>query len=204
MPDVKRIVVGISGASGAPYAVDLCRALGACREVEPHLLVSPTAAQILKAECGLDCPAKAPSRELFGPGAERAVCHSITNLYAPIASGSFRFQAVVVVPCSMGRLGAFASGLVRDLLDRAVEVALKEGRRLILVPRETPLSLVHLENMARLARSGAVILPASPGFYYHSAANPASGEDLIRFITARIMDHLGLPFEHRRWGEKGG
>jgi flavin prenyltransferase len=198
---LRRIIVCISGASGAAYAVDICRAIGACADIEPHLLVTPTGSDILRDECGVDSPAQMPNAEIFGPGAGRAVCHDIRDLHAPIASGSYPVEAMAVVPCSMGRIGAFASGIVRDLMDRAAEVTLKEKRPLILAPRETPLSLIHLENLSRLARAGATIMPASPGFYHSSAAKPATAEDLVRFMTARIMDHLKLPCEGPRWME---
>jgi 4-hydroxy-3-polyprenylbenzoate decarboxylase len=118
--------------------------------------------------------------------------------FAPVASGSNPPDAMVVCPCTVGTLAAIAAGLSDTLIERAADVMLKEGRKLILVPRETPFSALHLENMLKLARSGAVILPANPGFYHR----PKGVEDLVDFIVARILDQLGVQHElMRRWGE---
>jgi 4-hydroxy-3-polyprenylbenzoate decarboxylase len=117
---------------------------------------------------------------------------------APVASGTNPPDAVVVCPCTTGTLATIASGMCNDLIDRAADVVLKERRPLILVVRETPFSAIHLENMLRLARSGAVIMPANPGFYYR----PESVQDLVDFLVARILDHLGIPHQLLpRWGE---
>jgi 4-hydroxy-3-polyprenylbenzoate decarboxylase len=118
--------------------------------------------------------------------------------FAPVASGSNPPDAMVVCPCSMGTLAAIAHGLADNLIERAADVVLKEGRKLILVPRETPLSAIHLENMLRLARAGAVILPPSPGFYHH----PQTVADVVDFVVARVLDQLAVPHAlMRRWGE---
>jgi 4-hydroxy-3-polyprenylbenzoate decarboxylase len=115
-----------------------------------------------------------------------------------VASGTNPPDAMVVCPCTTGTLATIASGMCQDLIDRAADVALKEGRRLILVVRETPFSVIHLENMLRLARAGAVIMPANPGFYF----NPASVDEIVDFMVARVLDHLGVAHGlMRRWGE---
>jgi 4-hydroxy-3-polyprenylbenzoate decarboxylase len=120
--------------------------------------------------------------------------------FAPVASGSNPADAMVVCPCTMGTLAAIAQGLADNLIERAADVMLKEARKLILVPRETPLSAIHLDNMLRLARAGAVVLPANPGFYHH----PQRVEDIVDFIVARILDQLRIPHQLvRRWGEAG-
>ncbi|HSQ06701.1 MAG TPA: flavin prenyltransferase UbiX, partial [Chromatiaceae bacterium] len=117
---------------------------------------------------------------------------------APVASGTNPPDAMVVCPCTTGTLASIAAGVSGDLIDRAADVAMKEGRKLILVVRETPFSAIHLENMLRLARAGAVIMPANPGFYF----NPASVADIIDFMVARVLDHLGVAHQlGRRWGE---
>jgi 4-hydroxy-3-polyprenylbenzoate decarboxylase len=119
--------------------------------------------------------------------------------FAPVASGSNPPEAMVICPCTMGTLAAVAAGLSDNLIERAADVALKEGRKLILVPRETPFSSLHLENMLKLSRAGAVILPANPGFYHE----PKRVEDLVDFIVARILDHLGVKHDlMQRWGEE--
>lgn len=119
--------------------------------------------------------------------------------FAPVASGSNPADAMVVCPCTMGTLAAIAAGLSQKLIERSADVMLKENRKLILVPRETPFSLIHLENMLKLARSGAIILPANPGFYHH----PQKVQDIVDFVVARILDHLGVAHALMpRWGEK--
>jgi 4-hydroxy-3-polyprenylbenzoate decarboxylase len=119
--------------------------------------------------------------------------------FAPVASGSNAPDAMVICPCTMGTLGSVAAGLSENLIERAADVMLKEGRKLIFVPRETPFSTLHLETMLKLARAGAVILPANPGFYHH----PQRVEELVDFVVARILDHLGVTHElMRRWGEE--
>ena len=192
------LVVAMTGASGAPYAVRLLQVLArAGRTV--HLTISPSGAQVLGQEMGievhLDRFDPAPFGDL-GPG--RVVYHHHADFSAPIASGSSRTAGMVVTPCSMSTLGAIAHGITTNLITRAADVHLKERRRLILVPRETPLSLIHIENMAAVTRAGAVVLPAMPGWYHR----PGSLADLVDFVVARICDSLGV--DHglsRRWGE---
>lgn len=224
----KPLVLAITGASGAIYAVRLLEVLlHAGREV--HLSISPSGAQVLDHELDLKVdldhfqlesllpdpdrlPAESPLR-LFRDGdptqgevvqgagnleAAKVHYHHYQDFSAPIASGSSLTAGMVVCPCSMSTLAGIANGLSNNLIQRAVDVHLKERRRLIVVPRETPLSVVQLENMRRAAEAGAVILPAMPGFYH----GPRGMSDLVDFIVGRVCDQLEV--EHqllRRWGE---
>jgi 4-hydroxy-3-polyprenylbenzoate decarboxylase len=193
------IVVAITGASGAPYAVRvLQQLLWARRRVQ--LIVSSHGLRLMRTEMDID--SLAALREHVGSEAWDAhvrVFEDADRGAAP-ASGSGRSAGMVVCPCSMGTLSAIAAGSSRSLVERAADVALKERRPLVLVPRETPLSAIHLENMLRVTRAGAVVLPAAPGFYHR----PTRIEDLVDFVVARVLDHLGV--EHElvpRWGEGG-
>ena len=185
---LNRLVVALTGASGMIYARELLAYFATRPDLELHALISAAGEQVLALELGL-----AP-RDL-APG---AVWHRVEDFTAPLASGSFRARAMVVVPCSMGSLGAIAQGVGRNLIHRAAEVFLKERRPLILVVRETPLSLIHLQNLTRAAAAGATVFPACPGFYHR----PGTLTELARQFAGRILDHLGL--EHQlgpRWGE---
>ena len=187
--EVNRYVVAVTGASGMIYARELLAYFAGRPDLELHAIISAAGEQVLNLELGLT-PAD------LAPG---AVWHRVDDFTAPMASGSFRARAMVVVPCSMGSLGAIAQGAGRNLIHRAGEVFLKERRPLILVVRETPLSLIHLKNLVRVAEAGATVMPACPGFYHR----PASLTELARQFAGRILDHLGL--EHQlgpRWGEK--
>jgi 4-hydroxy-3-polyprenylbenzoate decarboxylase len=194
------LVLAMTGASGAPYAVGLLRAL--CRAGRTvHLTISPSGAQVLGEELAI-APQLEPSRfdpAVFGPlDGGRVVYHHHADFSAGIASGSFLTAGMVIAPCSMSTLGAVAHGITTNLVTRAADVHLKERRRLVLVPRETPLNLVHLENMVSVTRAGAIVLPAMPGWYHR----PQSLDDLVGFVVARICDQLGV--EHpgvRRWGD---
>jgi len=181
-----RLVVAITGCSGVVYGVrllEVCRQLG----IETDSIVSPAAEDILKLELG-------KSAEDLRKLATRS--YSPEELTAPIASGSVRTDGMVIAPCSMKTLGAIASGAAADLISRAADVTLKEGRPLVLVPRETPLNLIHLENMAKLKRAGAVILPAMPAFY----TQPKQISDLVDFVVGRVLDVLGVEHQlYRRW-----
>lgn len=198
------VALAWTGASGFPYGVRLLECLlGAGTRV--WLLYSQVAQVVARQEMDLQLPSRARDAEQFfaerfgaGPGQLRAFGRE--EWFAPPASGSNPADAMVICPCSMGSLAAIAAGLADTLIERAADVMLKEGRRLVLVPRETPLSTIHLENMLRLARAGAVILPANPGFYHH----PRQVSDLVDFVVARVLDQLGIA--HRlmpRWGETG-
>ena len=198
------LVLAMTGASGAPYAVALLRALTAAGRTV-HLVISPSGAQVLREELGLAIATGGrfdPSA--FGRPAitnDRVVYHRHDDFSAGIASGSFLTGGMVVAPCSMSTLASIAHGITTNLITRAADVHLKERRRLILVPRETPLSLVHLENMLAVTRAGAVVLPAMPGWYHR----PQTLDDLIAFVVARICDLLGVESAPMpRWGERPG
>ncbi|MHC4136422.1 MAG: UbiX family flavin prenyltransferase [Planctomycetota bacterium] len=185
------LAVAITGASGAPYGLALIRALaGAGHRV--HVIVSAGGARVLRHECDLSLDPKAPEPHVIAPEfADRLVPHAIENYGASIASGSYPLGGLAVCPCSMGTLARIAAGTAENLVTRAADVCLKEKRPLVVVPREAPLSAIHLENMLRLVRAGASVLPAAPGFYQH----PRTVDDLIRFVVARVMEQLGLEQE---------
>lgn len=181
-----RIVVGVTGASGAIYAYKLLAELKR-RGDEVFLVVSEAAKKVIRFELGFN-------EEKFCELATRVFENS--DLAAPIASGSYQVDAMVIVPCSMATLAAIATGQADTLIRRAADCALAEGRPLILVPRETPLSLVHIENMLRAKMAGAVILPAMPAFYHE----PKTIDDLANFIVGKILDALKIPHNlYRRW-----
>lgn len=196
------ICLAFTGASGMPYGVRLleCLLAAGCRV---QLLYSQVAQIVARQEIGLDLPARASEaraslqqRYATLPGTLEV--YGREEWFAPLASGSNPPDAMVVCPCSMGTLAAIAQGLASRLIERAADVVLKEGRKLVLVPRETPLSAIHLENMLRLSRAGAVILPPNPGFYHH----PRHVEDLVDFVVARILDQLQVSHSLlQRWGE---
>jgi len=195
------LVVGITGASGAAYAVRLLEVLlEAGREV--HLAISPSGQAVIETELGraidLDRLDVASLLAKGPPSTGRLHYHHYKNLMAPIASGSFLTSAMVICPCSGSTLSAVAHSMGENLIHRAAEVHLKERRKLVVVPRETPLSLPQLRNMQAIHEAGAVVLPAAPGFY-HGAATVA---DLVDFVVARICDQLGVANALvRRWGE---
>lgn len=200
----KTICLAFTGASGMPYGIRLLECL---LEAGCHvqLLYSQVAQVVAKQEMMLELPARAAEAQVYFrerytalPG--KLEVYGREEWFAPVASGSNPPDAMVVCPCTMGTLAAIAQGLANNLIERAADVVLKEGRKLILVPRETPFSAIHLENMLRLARSGAVILPPNPGFYHH----PKTVADLIDFVVARVLDQLGLPHTLMpRWGSAG-
>src|SRR5580704_657201 len=184
---MKKIVVGVTGASGAPYARRLVSLLRARKDVELGVCISQTAPEVWALECGGDL------RESLG-----VPVWAGRDYKAPFASGSAGWHAMAVVPCSMGTAARIAHGISDTLLTRAADVMLKERRSLIVVPRETPLSAIHLENLGALARAGALVLPAMPAFY----GRPTTLEQAIDTVVARIVDHLG--FDHdlvKRWGD---
>jgi len=174
----QNLIIGVTGASGAVYARELLRQVPGDL-FELHLVASKAGRLVYELELGK------PLSEDVPPGV-RAWTES--DFSAPIASGSFPCVGMVIVPCTMGTLGAIAAGLSQNLIHRAADVCLKERRPLVLVPRETPLNRIHLANMMRASEAGAVILPAMPGFYH----NPQSVEEIVNFIVARILDQFGI------------
>lgn len=197
------LVLAITGASGSAYAVRLLEVLiSAGRNV--HLVISPAGQQVMGHELGLKVDTDNFSIQQVLPVISlsevgKAQLHDYRDFSAGIASGSFQTGGMVICPCSMGTLAAVSQGLSQNLIHRAADVHLKERRKLIVVPRETPLGSIQLSNMKTLADAGAVILPAMPGFYNQ----PASIDDLIDFVVARICDQLGVPQDlTRRWGDQ--
>jgi 4-hydroxy-3-polyprenylbenzoate decarboxylase len=192
------LTFAITGASGAPYALRLLEQL-VVRKVPTSLIVSAYGVRLLATEtlvknlAGLRAHVGAAAFDRF------VTVYDNDDRGAPPASGSARSSGMVICPCSMATLSAIAHGASRSLVERAADVALKERRRLVLVPRETPLSAIHLENMLRVTRAGAVVLPAAPGFYHR----PTKIDQLVDFVVARVLDQLGV--EHdlvARWGAK--
>lgn len=184
-------MLGVTGASGSIYG---SRLLGHLRAMgcETHLVVSATADQVCRFE-GHPLPTEShPGSTGTGP----LVRHDDANFFAPPASGSFRHDGMVVAPCSVGTVGRIAAGTADSLLLRAADVCLKERRPLVLVVRETPLSRIHLRNLLELTEAGAIVVPASPGFYHR----PATIEELVDTVLARVLDLLGLPSDiSPRW-----
>ncbi len=196
------LVVAFTGASGAPYGVRLIQVLlRAGRTV--HLVISPAAAEVILQELDLtvDLNDFDPT-PLFGPQTDTTKLHyhHFRNFHAGIASGSFLTAGMVVCPCSMGTVAAIANGISENLIHRAADVHLKERRKLVLVPRETPLGLIPLRNLATAVEAGAVVLPAMPAFY----TKPQSVADMVDFIVGRICDQLGVEQGlAKRWGADG-
>ena len=201
----QKITLALTGASGMPFGIRLLECLLAARR-HVYLLYSPAAQVVAKQECDFVLPTQPRDAvrvfsERFGAAEGQLQVFSREDWLSPIASGSNPADAMVVCPCTMGTLGAIAHGLADNLIERAADVMLKERRPLVLVPRETPLSAIHLENMVKLAHAGAVILPPAPGFY----ARPQSVADIVDFVVARILDQLRVPHDLvPRWGEDRG
>lgn len=198
----RRVTLAITGASGAVYGVRLAQELLRAG-VRLTLLVSSAGGAVLKEECGIEWSGTEGEvarqvREYFAASEDNLSYYAVDNWMAPIASGSSAPDAMVVCPCSMGTLSRIAAGNSASLLERAADVMLKEGRPLVLVPRETPLNAIHLEHMLALSRLGVKMVPAMPGFYH----KPQSVEDLVDFLVGKVLDALGV--EHhlfKRWGE---
>ena len=183
-----RLVVGITGSSAPHYGIDLLRSLRSLDSVETHLVLSDQARDNIKIEAGLDPNAVVAMAD---------VVYDPHDFAAAISSGSFVTMGMVVAPCSMSTLASIAAGITKNLLVRAADVTLKERRRLVLVPRETPLNLIHLRNMATVTEAGATVLPPMPAFYH----DPQSIDDLIAQTTGKILDQFGIEHElYRRWG----
>ena len=201
MHDTNPFALAITGASGAAYALRLLEVL-LQRGERVDLMVSAPGQIVISMETGLKLPGRPAEiqralSETYAADEGRLRVFGREEWTAPVASGSSAPRAMVVCPCTTGTLAGIAAGTSHNLIERAADVAIKEGRQLILVPRETPFSAIHLENMLKLARLGVVILPPSPGFYQ----NPVSLDDVVNFVVARILDQLGIENElSPRWG----
>lgn len=198
----KTVCIALTGASGMPYGLRLmeCLLAAGCRV---QVLYSQAAQVVARQELDFELPSRPAEAKAAllarypAANGELLSVHGREEWFAPMASGSNPPDAMVVCPCSMGTLASIAQGLSDNLIERAADVVLKESRKLVIVPRETPFSVIHLENMLRLARAGATILPPSPGFYNH----PQRVEDLVDFVVARILDQIGVPHDVMpRWG----
>ena len=196
----RRIGLYITGASGAVYGLRVLEELLRSDALEIHVTISPSAQKVLRVEHGITINLQRFKPESLGiANAKKLHYHAYDDVAAPPASGSFRMEALAIVPCSMGCIGAIAHGISDDLIQRSADVMIKERRPLIVVPRETPLSAIHLENLLTLAKLGVTVLPASPGFY----GRPKTVDELVDFVVARVLDHLKV--EHTlgpRWGER--
>lgn len=183
-----RVIVGISGGSGGIYGVALLKVLQELN-IETHLVVTRMGEYVVEHECGVSLEELKDLATYY---------HDNQNFAAPIASGSFKTDAMVIIPSSMKTVASIANGMSDNLLTRAADVIIKENRKLVIVPRETPLSTIHLENMLKLSKAGVVVLPPTPGFYNH----PETIGDIVSTIVGRVLDQLNI--EHnlsRRWGE---
>lgn len=192
-------IVGMTGASGAIYGIRLVQEL-LRTEHDVHLVLTEATWQVFQAEMKLDITNRDQViNELFNEHQENLHVYDLHNYAAPIASGSFRTKGMIVIPCSMGSLSGMAIGASGNLIERAADVMLKERRPLVIVPRETPLHQIQLENMLTLSKAGATILPAMPGFYH----NPTTMDEIIDFVVGKALDVLGVEHElFKRWGSE--
>jgi len=199
--DHRTVAIALTGASGMPYGIRLLECLIASG-TRVWLIYSQVAQIVARQELDLKLPAQPREAqryfaERFGARAGQLEVFGREDWFAPLASGSNPADAMAICPCSMGTLAAISAGLANTLIERAADVMLKESRRLVLVPRETPFSAIHLENMLRLQRAGAVILPANPGFYHR----PRSVAEVVDYVVARVLDQLGVDNDlMQRWG----
>lgn len=207
---MKRYILAITGASGSIFGIRLLEELLKVSEV--HLVISSNTFQIIKDETGIDWTTKSQQSAVSGQQSkktediirkyfktERLFFHEDRQMKAPIASGSFKTDGMLVVPCSMKTLSGIANGYANNLIERAADVVIKEGRSLLLSPREMPFSAIHLENMLKLARLGVKIAPPVPAFYH----KPKNLDDIVNFIVGKILDSFGI--EHKlfkRWGSQ--
>jgi len=183
------LTLAVTGASGSIFAIEMLRALEADDRVAlVHLVLSPSALRVLAEETGLS-GRNALLKKLLGHSSDKIVLLAHEDIGAPIASGSYPIDAMVVLPCSMGTLGGIAHGLAGNLIERAADVCLKERRRLVLCVRETPLNLIHIRNMATVTEAGATVFPLIPTFYNH----PQTVDDIARNYVHRVLQHIGLP-----------
>ena len=189
---MKRIIVGITGASGSAYFLRVMEALSQ-QELEIHLIASEQGRKVLTYETGAVLEEKV---RLWSSRRAEIILEDNENMFSPVASGSFRCDAMVILPCSMSTVAEIACGITKTLLTRAADVMIKEKRRLVLVPRETPLSTVHLRRMAELSELGVTILPAMPGFYGH----PQTLDEIVGFVAGKVLDSLEIENDcYQRW-----
>jgi 4-hydroxy-3-polyprenylbenzoate decarboxylase len=199
---IQTIALAFTGASGMPYGIRLleCLLQAGCNV---QLLYSTAAQVVARQEMDLALPSRpseveADFTQRFNAAPGQLRVYGLQEWFAPLASGSNPPDAYVICPCTMGTLAKVAAGMADDLITRAADVVLKEGRKLIIVPRESPFSVIHLENMLRLAKAGAIILPPNPGFYHH----PTDLAGVVDFVVARILDQLAIKHQlMARWGE---
>lgn len=194
-----RWVIGLTGASGVVYGVRLCKEL-LTRGATVHLVISEAGWRVLRDEMGWTGSKRQQMLDthLKGLGGE-LIFHPFQDIGASIASGTFLTKGMVIIPCSMGTLSGIARGASDNLMERAADVVMKEGRKLVIVPRETPLHAIHLENMLTLARMGVRIIPAMPGFYHQ----PSSLEELVDFMVGKVLDAMEIEHDlYVRWGER--
>lgn len=197
MSGKKVFSVGITGASGAIYGVRFVQAL-LNESHTVHLVITDAAWQVFHYELGLNTKDRKKALEQLFPNNEQLFYHEQQDFSAPMASGSAKNDGMIIIPCSMGTLAKIANGISGNLLERSADVALKERRKLILVPRETPLHSVHLENMKKVSDLGGQIIPAMPGFYH----NPKTIDDIINFVIGKVLDQIGVEHDfYTRWGE---
>jgi 4-hydroxy-3-polyprenylbenzoate decarboxylase len=183
------LVLAVTGASGSVFAVEMLRALEAdARVARVHLVVSPSALRVFAEETGVNARIDIVAKLLGAPSAKIAMLEH-EDIGAPIASGSYPVDAMIVLPCSMGTLAGIAHGIAGNLIERAADVCLKERRRLVLCVRETPLNLIHIRNMAAVTEAGATVFPVIPTFYNH----PQTVTDIARNYVHRVLQHIGLP-----------
>ena len=196
---MKRLIVGITGASAGIYGVRLLEILTKHEDIEVHLTISASGARALSEELQIEVNLDNFKLEsLIGTSSPRVVYHHESDIGASIASGSFRTEGMIVVPCSMGSIASIAGGISRNLIQRAADVCIKENRKLVLVPRETPLSSIHLENMLKLSRMGVCVLPAMPGCYHF----PKTVDDMFNFVVTKILDQFDIDAKLiQRWQE---
>ncbi|MBU3130891.1 UbiX family flavin prenyltransferase [Clostridium gasigenes] len=189
---MKKIVVGITGASGSIYAKRLIEVL-INLGIQTNVVATEKGKQVFKYELSMDLDTWIGELSLQHKNIK---LEDNDNLFSGVASGSNKYDAVIILPCSMGTLAQISHGLSQNLLCRAADVAMKEGRKLVIVPRETPLSTIHLENMHRLSSMGVAIIPAMPGFYHH----PKSIDELVDFLVGKILDYLNINNElFKKW-----
>ncbi|MFQ5581342.1 MAG: flavin prenyltransferase UbiX [Mariprofundaceae bacterium] len=197
----QQIIVAITGASGAAYGLRLMQRITQA-DLHQHVLISRAARVVMRQELGIELPDQPEKiRKLLAAHLnvpeDALTCYGLEDWFSPAASGSAGIRRMVVIPCSMGTMARIASGASDNLIERAADVMLKERGRLILVPREMPLSSIHLENMLKLSNMGTHMLPAMPGFYHR----PQRIEELVDFVVDRVLDHLDvISGEVRRWG----